>query len=211
LIVSLGSFLLRAQTLPTPGELQQHLESEISISDSLAELFVRFHSNGSIIIRGNCTDASFIQDAVPLGPNANFSGIEEALAAWSKLVPRLIVHRSSDSIWRVSDSSASPELLKTRINNLRARVIDADDAIGAVLGTKEVNSFFRDNAISQASTTGLLAPYDPSSLPHSAWHLHDVTVEDAFDAAIKKYPGVWVYTECIVDHRKLVNVRTRSF
>jgi hypothetical protein len=217
LVVGLAGLLFIVQGLSnlvhSEADVSQHrVEDEISISDSIAQLFVRFHSVGSIVIRGQCTDASFIKDDVPRGPTEDFASLGDALAVWSRVVPRLETHHDANGMWRVSDSSASPNLLKVRINDLRTSVLGSNDAVGAVLGTKEVTLFLRDNRISQASTTAGLAPYDASKLPHSAWHLHGVMVGEAFDAAVKKYPGVWVYTECTADsHRKLVNVRTMGF
>lgn len=195
----------------TAPELQPAI-GKTSISDSLAQLFLRFHGSGSIIVRGQCTDASFILDEVPRGPAGAFSSLGDALAEWSRLVPRLTVRHNVNDMWRVSDSTASAELLKLKINELRADVLDSDGAVGAILETSEVKQFLHVQGISQASTMGGPGSYDASKLPHSPWHLHNVTVGEAFDSAVNKYPGVWVYTECVSDdHHKLMNVRALSF
>jgi len=133
------------------------------------------------------------------------------VAAWSMLVPRLKTYSDANGVWRVSDDTASADLLKVRIGDLRVRVLDSEEAVAAVLATKEVESFFRDNGMREASTMIGIVPYDGGKLPRSVWHVRDVTVAEAFDEAVTKYPGVWVYRECIGEKQKLVNVRTRSF
>lgn len=187
------------------------LGNGISISDSLAQVLVQFRSFGSIVIRGNCTDAGFINDEVSPAPIGKFSSVQDALAEWSHTVPRLLIHQDAKGMWRISDNTASPSLLNVEIKDLHTRVFNGAEAIGVVLGSKEVQLFFRDNAVGQATTMGGLAPYDGSSLPRSEWHLHGATVADAFDDAVTKYAGVWVYTECVTDHRKLITVRATSF
>ncbi len=133
------------------------------------------------------------------------------MAAWSILLPRLKVYSDANGIWRVSDGTAVADLLKVRIGDLRVRVLDSEEAVAAVLATKEVKSFYSNNGIRDASTMIGIVPYDPDSLHRSAWHVRDVTVAEAFDSAVKKYPGVWVYRECVGEKQKLVNVRTRIF
>lgn len=216
--VSLGltALLLIIETISrgtTQSELDGlHVRKGISISNSLADLFVRFHSNGSIVVRGECSNGNFITDQVPTGPIEHFGKFQDALAEWSRVVPRLAIYHDSDGMWRVSDGTASADLLKVKISDLRVQVIDGEDAIGAVLDSKEVELFLRNSGIKEASTTAGLAPYHASKLPHSSWHLRDVTVAEAFDAAVEKYPGVWVYTECVGrGSQKLVNVRTLGF
>jgi hypothetical protein len=192
-------------------ELNQEQSKSISISNSLGDLFVRFHTIGSIAIRGKCSDANFVIDEVPQGPTGNFSSFKDALAAWSNLVPRLKTYSDANGVWRVNDITASADLLRVRIGDLRVRVLDSEEAVAAVLATKEVQGFFRDNGIKEASITIGLVPYDGDKFPRSVWDVRGLTVAEAFDEAVIKYPGVWVYRECIEEKQKLVNVRTRSF
>ena len=54
-----------------------------------------------------------------------------------------------------------------------------------------------------ARLPGLVVPREPDFAVSA--------LAEAFDEAVTKYPGVWVYRECIGEKQKLVNVRTRSF
>jgi hypothetical protein len=197
----------------TPPQQSHAAAQEISLGVSLAELLSNYHSAGSIIVRGQCTNANFIKDDIGNPPAGKFRSLDKAVMEWTKAVPRLTAHHDPNGMWRIVDTTASAQLLKLRIHDLWINAFDGVSAIGGILDTNEVKQFFDEYGFSQASTIGGPAPFDPSQLPHSILHLHDVTVAEAFDAVVKKYPGLWVYWECVSpsDNRKLIEVRALSF
>lgn len=197
----------------TEGRNQLAVVNRTSISHSITEILLGFRASGSLVIRGECTGGSFIVDDVPRAPAGRFATVGDALGEWSRLVPRLNVHQDTDGMWRVSDATASAELLKVEVPDLRAEVINGEEAIGAVLDSKPVISFLRENGIAEASTTGGPAPYDESKVPHSTFHIRGgATVAEALDQIVKKYPGIWVYSECVMNsQQKFVSLQTFSF
>lgn len=111
----------------------------------------------------------------------------------------MTVNEDQSSIIRINGAGLSDEILRTKIVHLplsREAQYDPDAAIRAILGAEEVQSAMLKLNTRRALTSPGLEIIPSKGMPHLKQSLENVTVDEALDRILHKFPGIIEYKEC---------------
>jgi hypothetical protein len=111
----------------------------------------------------------------------------------------ITVNEDQYGIIRINGAGISDEILKTKIVRLtlnRDEQYDPEEAIRAILSANEVQIAMRNLNTRRALTSLGLEIIPSKGLPHLKSPLENLTVDDALDRVLRKFPGLIEYTEC---------------
>jgi hypothetical protein len=203
------------------GQQSRHFSEErfrqgLRTAQLMSNVIAGAQVSGSLEFNAKCGPDVLVPDLPPVreprkpyAPNA-----ANTLRSMFAVDGRLVISQESNGTIRVVEPGVQTDILHVRINHLSFKNIsDPDQALNAVLGTLEVQSFIQIHGIGQPfdSSGGLLYSLpglSTSPLPEVrgiSGELNNVTLADALDYVLKTFPGFWLYQDCeSLDGQRLV-------
>jgi hypothetical protein len=179
---------------------QKQIAGENKSLNLINSILIDHHMSAIIEYQCVCADHSMFGLQVPLRrPSSQTSDVIQALRHALSNDRSLIAQRDTNGLILISDRSASQDVLAIGIHQVafsENEQYNPNAAIERVLQSPEVQAHFEENGIDLPLRSSELIAVPRKDLPHLDPEMKNVTVFDAIQLILQKFPQLAVYREC---------------
>jgi hypothetical protein len=178
------------------------------------EVLRRAGVSGSLELSAHCENRGIVLGAVPLLPRLHVSEVSnssplEALRGMFADDPAMHVTQNGDDTIRMIEGGVPSNLLSTRIKHIHlesmrlpsqnATFVASNAMLHVILDAPELVASMEANHIvfpfnGQGGSFGIESV--PESAPRFSVDMDNLTLAEALDKVLEKFPGLWIYETC---------------
>ena len=170
----------------------------------ILDVLSKAHVSGAFEYEGRCGPGVLVPDFPPIRGHQKFNARDpvDTLRSMFSIGGQILISKEANGIIRVVGSGVQTDILGVRINHLSFnKVSDPEEALNAVLSAPEVESFILTHGIGQPFNVHVLPPYlwsgnKSPGIRSISGELKGVTLAEALDYILSKFPGFWLYQNC---------------
>lgn len=193
------------------GRVPQNEEQNTNPSQALLpilDLLAHSGTSGSLQFSGECSLQSLPEFPPIRNTVAPKNSALDTLAEMFAGNRPIRVKRAHNGLIRMKEEGVNSDFLKVKLDQITFKSNGANGQTGVyspniallhILARQEVVAFMKSHQLKWPYEGGVVpgnAGRWPSSAPHVAGSLTDVTVEEALDYVVKHFPGLWIYENC---------------